>query len=120
MIGRARLKRLLLGRRRPWAAVRQPTFATASSSSSGGGGGGGGENEDKTPLHALSLLQAARGLEGGDFTSVELTEACLLRVEEVEGGASDGTHLNAFTAITAEEARAAAEASDARRQRGEP
>ncbi|MGI9224197.1 MAG: Asp-tRNA(Asn)/Glu-tRNA(Gln) amidotransferase subunit GatA [Woeseiaceae bacterium] len=64
-------------------------------------------------LHLQTLTQLAQGLERGDFTSVELTQALLGRVEAHDGD------LNALLTVTVEHALAAAEQSDARRGRGE-
>jgi Asp-tRNA(Asn)/Glu-tRNA(Gln) amidotransferase A subunit family amidase len=36
-------------------------------------------------LSALSLVDAAAGIREGRITSTELVEACLARVEEVDG-----------------------------------
>ena len=63
-------------------------------------------------LHLQTLTQLAQGLERGDFTSVELTQALLGRVEAHDGD------LNALLTVTVEHALAAAEQSDARRARG--
>jgi aspartyl-tRNA(Asn)/glutamyl-tRNA(Gln) amidotransferase subunit A len=62
-------------------------------------------------LNQLTLAEARDGLVRGDFTSVELTEACLGAVEAAAA-------LNAFTAVTAERALDMARASDARRKAG--
>ena len=64
-------------------------------------------------LHAMTLTDLAAGLESGDFTSVEVTEALLGRIE-----ANDAA-LNAFVTVTAEQALAAAQAADAARASGE-
>lgn len=60
----------------------------------------------------LSIAGAADGLDAGDFSAVELTEACLARIDALDG------RLNAFVRVLPDEARAAAAASDARRARG--
>jgi aspartyl-tRNA(Asn)/glutamyl-tRNA(Gln) amidotransferase subunit A len=60
-------------------------------------------------LHLKTLTQLARGLEQGDFTSVELTRALLDRIEGHNG------ELNAFITVTADSALAAAEKSDSLR-----
>ncbi|MEO1153879.1 MAG: Asp-tRNA(Asn)/Glu-tRNA(Gln) amidotransferase subunit GatA [Pseudomonadota bacterium] len=58
-------------------------------------------------LNALTIAEARDGLRAGDFTSVELTEACL--------GAIEGAGvLNAFVHNTSEMARDQAKAADAR------
>ena len=64
-------------------------------------------------LHTQTLTQLAQGLEQGDFTSVELTQALLERIERLGGD------LNAFITVTADRALAAAERSDAARAEGE-
>jgi aspartyl-tRNA(Asn)/glutamyl-tRNA(Gln) amidotransferase subunit A len=64
-------------------------------------------------LHLQTLTQLARGLEQGDFTSVELTQALLERIS------THGAELNAFVTVTADEAIAAAERADALRNNGE-
>ena len=63
-----------------------------------------------TDLHLQSLTELASGLEAGDFSAVELTDALLSRVE--------GDTLNAFITVTADQARAAAAESDAARAAG--
>ena len=57
-------------------------------------------------LHLQTLTELADGLEKGDFTSVELTQALLDRV------AAHGESLNAFITVTADEALAAAARAD--------
>lgn len=59
-------------------------------------------------LTDLSLLQAAAQLRAGQVSSVELTEACLKRIEALE------PQLQAFITLTPELARTAARAADAR------
>jgi aspartyl-tRNA(Asn)/glutamyl-tRNA(Gln) amidotransferase subunit A len=59
----------------------------------------------------LDISTAVRLLRSGDLTSVALTEACLARINEHRS-------LNAFIAVTADEAFAAAQAADAARARG--
>mgnify|MGYP001824576073 CR=1 FL=1 len=63
-------------------------------------------------LHQQTLTELAAGLEAGDFSSVELTEALLARV-----AAHDGA-LNAFITVTGEQALAAAKAADEARAEG--
>lgn len=63
-------------------------------------------------LHTQTLTQLAAGLERGEFSSVELTEALLARIE------SHGKTLNAFVTVTAERALAAAQRADAARAAG--
>ncbi len=69
-----------------------------------------------TALDALVLAGAEAQLEAmarGDATSRALTEACLGRIERLNG------ELNAFGVVLAEEAVAAADQADERRARGE-
>jgi aspartyl-tRNA(Asn)/glutamyl-tRNA(Gln) amidotransferase subunit A len=58
-------------------------------------------------LNALTLSEARDGLRARAFTAAELTEDCL-------GAIAAAGALNAFSAVTAERARAAAEAADRR------
>ena len=64
-------------------------------------------------MHDKTLTELAAGLAAGEFTSRELTEHLLGRIERL-----DGT-LNSFITVTAEQALAAADAADAARARGE-
>ncbi len=64
-------------------------------------------------IHARSLTALAAGLEHGEFTSVELTEALLARIDRLDG------ELNALITVTADEAMAAAERADRSRAAGE-
>ncbi len=63
-------------------------------------------------LHELTLSELTAGLEAGDFSSVEVTEALLGRI-----GAADDK-LNALITVTAEQALATAAAADAARAAG--
>ncbi len=63
-------------------------------------------------MHHRSLTELAAGLRAGNFSSVELTRACLERVERHDGG------LNCFITVTAAQALAAADAADARIKTG--
>jgi len=65
-----------------------------------------------TALNSLTISDARDGLRRGDFTAVELTEACLAAIE----GAGA---LNAFVHHTPEIARARAAAADGRLRAGE-
>jgi aspartyl-tRNA(Asn)/glutamyl-tRNA(Gln) amidotransferase subunit A len=65
-----------------------------------------------TDLHQMSLLQLAKGLDAGDFTSVEVTGALLQRI------ATHNDTLNAFITITGERALDAAKRADAARAAG--
>ncbi|MBF0341277.1 MAG: Asp-tRNA(Asn)/Glu-tRNA(Gln) amidotransferase subunit GatA [Magnetococcales bacterium] len=60
-----------------------------------------------------TLAQAARALATGELSSVELTRACLERIERLDPS------LNAFITVDAPGALAAAEQADQRRARGE-
>lgn len=60
-----------------------------------------------TDLNTLTLAAARDGLRKGDFTSSDLTEACLTSI-------SAASKLNAFVHDTSEQARAQAKAADAR------
>jgi aspartyl-tRNA(Asn)/glutamyl-tRNA(Gln) amidotransferase subunit A len=64
-------------------------------------------------LSSLTIHQAQVGLAAGDFTAVELTQACLDRIAAVEG------RVQAFLRVTGEQALAQAAAADLQRQRGE-
>lgn len=63
-------------------------------------------------MHAKSMTELMAGLAGGEFTSVELTEALLARI------AAHDDKLNAFVTVTGDEAMAAAEAADQARAAG--
>ncbi len=64
-----------------------------------------------TELTNLTIAEALKGLEGKDFTSVELTEAHINAGQEAKG-------LNAYITETPEIALEQAKASDARRAQG--
>lgn len=66
-----------------------------------------------SPLHTLTLTQIAAGLSRGDFSSREVTRACLDRIRAHDPA------LNAFITVTADEALAAADAADAKRAGGD-
>jgi aspartyl-tRNA(Asn)/glutamyl-tRNA(Gln) amidotransferase subunit A len=65
----------------------------------------------------LGVLEAAESLQARELSAVELTEACLARIEERNGGAPtfEGAPdaINAFVRVYADEAREAAAAADA-------
>jgi aspartyl-tRNA(Asn)/glutamyl-tRNA(Gln) amidotransferase subunit A len=61
---------------------------------------------------AATVAELARGLAAGKYSSVELTQHYLERVEAAQ------PELNAFVTVTAESARTAAAAADARRAAG--
>ncbi|GAB2796303.1 Asp-tRNA(Asn)/Glu-tRNA(Gln) amidotransferase subunit GatA [Halomonas shantousis] len=63
-------------------------------------------------MHDKTLTELAAGLAAGDFTSRELTEALLSRIERLDG------ELNSFITVTAEQALKAADAADAVRGAG--
>ena len=65
-----------------------------------------------TGLHAKTMAEMAAGLESGDYTSVELTQALLDRI------AAHDEKLNALLTVTGEEALAAATKADADRAAG--
>jgi aspartyl-tRNA(Asn)/glutamyl-tRNA(Gln) amidotransferase subunit A len=65
-----------------------------------------------TDLHQLTMTQLAQGLERGDFTSVELVQTLLARIERFDG------ELNAFVTVTTESALEAAQRSDQLRRKG--
>jgi aspartyl-tRNA(Asn)/glutamyl-tRNA(Gln) amidotransferase subunit A len=65
-----------------------------------------------TDLTSLTLAAALEGMEAKAFTSAELTDAFLAAIEEAN------PHLNAFVVVTADKAKAAAKASDAKRAAG--
>jgi len=69
----------------------------------------------------LGVLDAARLLAAGDLSSIELTEACLRRIEESNGGPPtfDGApdRINAWARLYPEVAREQATAADGRRVR---
>ncbi len=60
-------------------------------------------------LYLLTIEAAAAGLQAGDFTSVELTEACLAHIERFD------TQLNCFVRLEPDFARKLATESDERR-----
>ena len=64
-------------------------------------------------MHRLTLTQIARGLAAKDFSAVELSDALLARIQQLD------PQLNSFITVTADEARAQAAAADARRASGE-
>ncbi|MBT8108707.1 MAG: Asp-tRNA(Asn)/Glu-tRNA(Gln) amidotransferase subunit GatA [Gammaproteobacteria bacterium] len=64
-------------------------------------------------MHQQSLSELATGLDAGDFTSVELTQALLERI------AAHDEKLNAFITVTGDGALAAAEAADKARTAGD-
>ncbi len=64
-------------------------------------------------MHENTIAELALGLKNKDYSSEELTRACLDRIQALDG------ELNAFITVTGEAALAAARAADARRARGE-
>lgn len=66
-----------------------------------------------TDLHRLSISELSSGLEAGTFSSLELTEAFLKRITDLDPG------LNAVISVTAEQARVEARAADAARAAGQ-
>lgn len=65
-------------------------------------------------LCALSLVDAAAGIREGRITSSELVEACLARIDEVDG------KIEAWAFLDREHALRQAKAADDRRKRGDP
>lgn len=57
-------------------------------------------------LNELTIVEARKGLDAGDFTSVELTQACLKRIKE------RNDEINAFIRVTEELALAEAKKAD--------
>ncbi len=64
-------------------------------------------------MHNKSITALAAGLRAGDYSSVELTQYFLDRIQRLDGG------LNSFITVCAEEALAAARAADKKLQAGE-
>jgi len=64
-----------------------------------------------TALHELSLAELAAGLDAGDYTARNVTEAALSRI-------ADNELLNAFITVTAEQALSAADEADEQRRNG--
>lgn len=64
-------------------------------------------------LNKLTIREAIKKLDIGEITSVELTEACLARIDEINGD------INALITVCHDEARIAARAADERRKNGE-
>ena len=65
-----------------------------------------------TDLTSLTLAAALDGMEKKQFSSAELTDAFLGAIEEAN------PQLNAYVVVTADKAKAAAKASDAKRAKG--
>ena len=65
------------------------------------------------PIHFRTLAGLAQGLDGGEFSAVELTEVYVRRIEAMNG------QLNAFRLPTPERALDAAAAADKLRARGQ-
>ncbi len=64
-------------------------------------------------LYELTIHEALAGMRAGDFTAVELTQALIERITQVDG------HVKAYLTLTVEQALAQAEAADARRAAGD-
>ena len=64
-------------------------------------------------LHLKSIAELSAGLQAGDFSSVELTQHFLDRIERFDG------ELNALVTLTKDQALAQAEAADARIRSGD-
>lgn len=63
-------------------------------------------------MHRKTIAQLAEGLRSGEFTSTELTGACLERIRRLDPA------LNAFVTVSEEHALSAAQAADAERAGG--
>jgi aspartyl-tRNA(Asn)/glutamyl-tRNA(Gln) amidotransferase subunit A len=64
-------------------------------------------------LYELTIHEALAGMRRGDFSSRELTESLLARIDALD------EQVKAYLIVTADYARAQADAADARRRRGE-
>ncbi len=64
-------------------------------------------------MHLLTLAEMSRGLEKGQFSSLELTQHFLERIARLD------TQLNSFITVTPERALAQAQAADALRSQGQ-
>ncbi|GHC19966.1 Asp-tRNA(Asn)/Glu-tRNA(Gln) amidotransferase subunit GatA [Aidingimonas halophila] len=64
-------------------------------------------------MHDKTLIELSRALNAGEFSSRELIEAFLARIDRLDG------RLNSFITVTAEQALAAAEVADAKRDGNE-
>lgn len=71
------------------------------------------KNNMRKELNQLTIAEAAAGLRAGEFTSVELTAACLARA------AARNSEINAFITIASETAMNEAAAADEMFKRGE-
>src|SRR5499425_3763393 len=69
---------------------------------------------DLTNLHLLSAFEAARLIRDGVITSVQLVEACLARIREVD------EQIQAWAFLDPDYALAQARAADAWRSEGRP
>ncbi len=64
-------------------------------------------------LHTLSISEAGELLQKGELSSVELTQACLNRIDQLDG------QVHAYLHVAPEQALAQARAADERRAAGE-
>ena len=64
-------------------------------------------------MHDKSVVDLQRGLRAREFSSVELTQSCLARIEALDG------RLNSLITLTGERALAQARAADRRLARGD-
>ena len=69
--------------------------------------------QDTAELHARSLSELSRGLNEGEFTSRDLTESLLQRIDDHQ------ERLNAFITVTADNALQRADAADKARVNGD-
>lgn len=63
-------------------------------------------------MHKKTIAQLAAGLRSGEFTSIELTRACLERIRRLD------SKLNAFITVSEEQALVSAQAADSARAAG--
>lgn len=66
-------------------------------------------------LHNLTLAQISKGLEAGDFSSVEITQHFLDRIKQLDQGDNG---INSFITVLEEQALTDAKAADERRAAG--
>jgi amidase len=67
-----------------------------------------------TDLHYLTLGDVGRRIKSGELSALEVTEACLARIHQLE------PRLHSYAQVLADQARAAAERLDRERHAGKP
>ena len=67
-------------------------------------------------MHNKTLAELSAGLAAGDYSSTELTETLLQRIQRLDG--EQGLNLNSFITLTAEQALAQAAEADQQRAAG--